>query len=431
MSDTEINPDLEIIDSFLSAALLSDLGDDNTRYAHVRSTVANLKSELEEDKSALLAFSLVAFKPDPSSDDPQIVRTYEAFKRHWKTIDNSYKQERPVTFLRALMLETIHQLNTSPEFAAIVYHANASAFPHQRFHQAEGKIIKRILTDAAEAAESFAMKLWEQGGQKERPHAIELEIDLPAVTVETAKLQDGFLAASGPHDAASQPPNHPAKNQYFPNSGQNWTWEFAPIAAVVVSDAIKASTKGAMAKFAQSASTALNEGINNIQNSVFSQTDGKSKQLELLWWSQSLYSSTLRQSYRDLSPIATTVVAPHELIDQIGAPVPESVVHFLGETVLSASGEAIAKLREPTSLSKWLKELTTAETQGVLKELNLTRAKSLDGTPSLLELVRATVHKQQIPKNALGKLGDAVVSPRQLAMWLYRDLLAERLAGES
>ncbi len=425
---------MRIIDQFLQANLLSTLGSDEQRYKHVAQAAEDVTARLAKAPAELITFSQVAFQPAPDSSDPAIVLVYDALKAHWKLIDNVYAQERPVTLLRAVMLEVVSRLCASDKrLAAIVYHANASAFAYRRYGHAEAAVVSSILADAGEAAEAFAAEAL-FGVSSENVPVIEVNIPEPSaksVAVDTAALQDGLFAAVGPHDTQGRPPKTTPANNHWPNAGSPWSHAYVPIAAPVIGKAISGSVQSGLMALATATSKAVTDSLSTVVEDVRRATRSMPRHLNILWWMQALYSPTLRRSYRDLDVVVAAVAMAHDLMDLDVVPCPESVVHILGEAVRDAVADQEQQHRAPATLANWLQLLGVGDAGKVLRSVVGEGPALASRAAPLLAVVRTVLHGHTPPRAMLGELLEAEVTPRELAMWLFRDLVAERLARSS
>ncbi len=426
MSEEPSFASLKIVDKFLEASLLTSIGEEENRYKFIGLTVADLVEFLTDDKQSLIQFALTAFLPNPADSEPQIKHVYEALKLHWKTFDNVFRQESPIALYRAIMLEVVARLAASDgSLASIIYHANAAVFGHLKYGVAESQIVHSILKDAGGAAEEFALDTWLSGGANEDRESI--KISLPStikVDIDSNTLVDGLLAATGPHNSQSIPPKFKPVNTHLTNSPYEWRDQFAPIAATVIENAITSANTSAITDFSAKLSKTLNTKLGAIEDNLRQRVATAPKQLELLWWMQALYSNSQHASYRDLTPVAAAVVAPFDLAQQITAPVPESLIHVLGETVLNATAASDV----PSTLKDWLKQLLTTSFDDSSFATSEPNEPLLPGAKSLLAVVRAAVHHNQSVKGELAHVASAKLTPRQFAMWLLRDLICEQLA---
>jgi hypothetical protein len=329
------------------------------------------------------------------------------------------------------MLEVVSRICASDnQLAAIVYHANASSFAYHRYGRAEVAIVSRILSDAGEAAEAFAVESFSSVSAKS---VFVTDVNLPgpseeSIVVDIATLQDGLVAAVGPHDAQGKAPKKTPANSNWPNTGHPWSYMYSPIAASVIGSAISGALHLSLTNFAVASSAAITTSLSAIATNASRAVRSTPRQLNILWWMQALYSPTLRRSYRDLDVAVATVAMAHDLMALDVVPCPEGVVHVLGEAVRDAVADHEQQRRAPTTLTNWLTLLAEGAAVNALRPIVGDGPPPASGTAPLLEVVRAVLRGHKPPQGMLGALSEEEASPRQLAMWLFRDLVAERLA---
>jgi GTPase-associated system helical domain len=221
MSEIRLSIELLIIDKYLKANLLENLGNDEKRYEYLASTVASLQEKLENSPHLIIQFSLVAFQPHPNSNEPEIISIYEALKQHWKLIDNVYSQDKPIKLLQAIMLETISRVcDSDGRFASIVYHASAGAFPHHKYSLQESPIVKQVITTAAVKAEKFAATHYPSSTVAKEKVDFTVMITAPKnIAVDRNYLQQKLMAATGPTNEQGQPLDPPANPYTQANHG--------------------------------------------------------------------------------------------------------------------------------------------------------------------------------------------------------------------
>ena len=436
MSETEIsNIELNIVNKYLKANLLGKLGNDEKRYEYLANAVAFLQEKLENSPDLIIQFSLVAFQPNPNSNEPEVILVYEALKQHWKLIDNVYLGDKPIKLLQAVMLETISRIcDSNGQFASIVYHASAGAFPHHKYSLQESNIIKQVLPPAAVKAEKFAATYYLSSTVAREKVDFTVRINAPeSIAVDRNYLQRGLMAAAGPTDELNQPipvTDQPC-NQYHPNSPPNWNKQFSDIASTRISQLIEQSIKTAIQELATDASNVISEQLLEVADYT-SNSEKSSAAIErkVLWWMQSLYSPKLRASYRDLIVPTAIIAMVYDLLEQIDTPVPESVVHILGEAILNALSEVLPKNRKAIKLSEWLESLQKPDVLTAIEPLAINSSSLEKHTQSLINVVRLGFDRQTPLPEMLGDLINVTLTPRQFGMWLFRDLIAEKLVEE-
>ena len=150
----------------------------------------------------------------------------------------------PKAILRAIVLDALlanAELDDATKSALALL--LASALPHLAVGK-EKEVWKAVLDDLLRAVERKAEGAWSV------PSRINIsafpEIDVPTSHFslkgkvdDKEALEKSMYAAAGPHDVQGQATGG---NQYWPNQGDPWSHEFAPLAASAISKAISAAT---------------------------------------------------------------------------------------------------------------------------------------------------------------------------------------------
>jgi GTPase-associated system helical domain len=433
MSQSELPTLLPIINEYLQARLLNTLGEDEDRYQYLGKTINSLSDKIQNDYSLLIPFSLVAFQAHPSTTEPEVILVYAVLKEYWKLIDIIYP-ELPIELIKPIMMETINRLCTHDErIASIVYHANTSAFPHYKYDRIKGSLVEQVLTAAAIKAERFATNDYISSTEiKEKPD-FDIEIATPEnIKVDRAALQQELMAASGPTDEQGIASKGKNVNPYHINNPQLWMRPFSSIASEIIALSIEGTIDEALSEFANEASTVISDKLKEI--SVYTNNAGESRlatESKILWWMQSLYSPKLRSSYRDLPLPATIITMAHDLFNLVSVPIPESVVYILGEAILNTIINFAAKDRKAVKLSEWLEKFKQSDVLRAIEPLKIHSSNLENHSQPLIVVVRAVLNGQIASKEMLGDLLNVTLTPRQLGMWLFRDLIAEKLVEET
>jgi GTPase-associated system helical domain len=430
MSQSELPNSLPIIDKYLKARLLNNLGEDEIHYGYLGETVNSLADKIQNNYSLLIPFSLVAFQAHPSTTEPEVTLVYTVLQEYWKLIDNKYI-DLPIVLIKAIMLETISRLCKSDgRIASIVYHASASAFPHYSYDRTEGQLVKQVLTTAAIKAEEFATNDYSSSAEIREKPDFDFEITTPEnIKVDRSTLENRLMAAVGQQDGNSialQAPSNPVQFIQVP-----YNKTFAEIASETIASSIESTIEEALSEFASDASTIISDKLQEI--AIYSNNSKKSNlelETKVLWWMQSLYSPKLRSSYRDLLLPVEIIAMSHDLFDLVTVPIPESVVYVLGEAILNAISTVPPKNYKAVKLKEWLENLSKPNVLDEIEPFKIISPTIEQRTQPLIVVVRAVLNGQTASKEMLGDLLDVALTPRQLGMWLFRDLIVEKLVEE-
>jgi len=153
--------------------------------------------------------------------------------------------------------------------------------------------------------------------------------------------------------------------------------------------------------------------------------------LNALWWSEALYSSSLRCSYRELVPTIATVAMAVDLLNEAAKPTPASVGYLLAEAVNRLPD---AGFTQKLSLQNLLATLDQARQQLSKDWLETLTAPPDTGRLSLRDaaLLVLTGKTQDVAEvlNRVGASGEFEMSLPQFAQALFRQEQAVQLAGE-
>ena len=148
--------------------------------------------------------------------------------------------------------------------------------------------------------------------------------------------------------------------------------------------------------------------------------------LDVLWWSESLYSPFLQVGYRDLSLPVAAAAAAVDLANIVPALAPASVSYVLGETVLRI-GRLLGDENTQT-VTSFLQAISDAKTDF---GDSFPRVPAIDARMPLVGLVgeaAAGCHiSPDVVRTRVGVDGSLTLRSAEFAMWIFRGLQAHRL----
>ena len=357
-----------LLDRFLEKGLLDLKGNDEW-YGHITSTAKSLSSYLQANPEQILPFVYAALSPDVDNKDPAIEKTLSFLKTEWKTYA-SVSMASPKVMLRAIILDT---LLANAESDGVTKSALslllASALPHLTVGKEE-EVWKAALDDLLRNVERKAEAAWSVPSRISIPAFPKL--DVPAIRVsvkggdvDEAALEAGMLAAVCPTDSQNQPTNG---NSHWSNQPQTWSYEFAPLAASAIVEAIStaAGVKTATVKpeaLAGALTAAIANHLESFVDQVASATHGIEMRSRLLWWKEALVSPSARVSYREIDPKAVPGLMAYDYQSVLPFLAPASVSAFLLETVRMLQPED-----ETAPLVEWLQALAALPNAEALRE---------------------------------------------------------------
>jgi hypothetical protein len=254
--------------------------------------------------------------------------------------------------------------------------------------------------------------------------------------VDQDRLAQYFVAAAGPEggDPGGITRNGNYSCTHYPN--QAWSQPFGEIAATgvatVVNQAlakIPAGLEGA--EQLQDALASYMGEVRAVIQRALAPAIANTLRTRLLWWKESRFSPSLRCDYGALDPLVRPLVMAADLHGQVPSHCPQSVDFFLVDAVrqvdYSANG---TQPEEGHVLEAYAEAIAQAEID--FAKL-LPKGKEQPGRISLLEYVRRATVDEQAPQGVRELLGIAEtdrIPTGEFAMWIFRDLQAQRLASQ-
>jgi len=344
--------------------------------------------------------------------------------------------DTPMGLLRAILLEACRLVASEGNNAAILWLTAADTLPLLRLGREEF-VVRGIAKEWAGCMEKEALDLSKElASISDDDEAAKIpqpaKLTVPKLgKMNREELLNRVSAAAGPNYRNNALPN---PNPRWPNQPEHWAWEFSDRMSVLLADKLDAliyevngslTTIGQQILAFQDTVATLFVEASNCQQHIERQTH-----LNALWWSEALYSPSLRKSYREIPPPLAATVMAVDILAEVAKPTPASVGYLLAEAVnrLPEAGferkftlaELFRALHENRGqLHKgWLQTLVPPPDQG---RLSLRDAAWLALTRQEQDL---TVLMQRI-----GASEDVAMSLPAFAHALFRQEQAVQLAG--
>lgn len=432
----------DLLTELLNAGLIENLNGDDQRFEKIEQAAKTVAQQFREQPPLLIRAVLAGLDADIAEDDSLIVQAEQALVTEWKAVRSVFP-DRPVNMLRAILLDACNQVAEEDNHAAILWLTAADTLPLLQLGREEA-VVRSMLETWARYAEEKALAGLALTADEAKQITVG-DLKLPKFTklespkVDRAALLQKVEGAAGPSNAQNTTLTNP--NPHWPNANHSWSYQFASRMQQLLADELDNLTS----KFSKSQSDAnqqvqtyltqltevVDEALNSQQHWVQKTQQAEQIRLNALWWSEALYSSSLRCSYRELAPAIATVVMAVDLLNEAAKPTPASVGYLLAEAVnrLPDAGftqklslqDLLATLdKERHQLSKdWLETLTTPPDTG---RLSLRDVALLVLTGKTQDVAAAL--------NRVGASGEFAVSLPQFAQALFRQEQAVQLAGE-
>lgn len=405
--------------------------DDDPTLEKVQTAADELAKKIRSGKIPATAATLVALDPQISPTEPLGDLVMVELRRHWKSVDQKHP-DRPMTLVRGILADALQQAGKDPSVAAVVTLTARSYWPYTALH-AELSVWEGVLQALGGRAEMAAAAAWEGTGK-------DALIEIPPFKfgsgralggkIDVSYLQKYLAAAAGP---ASDPPtgvtaNTGAVTPQGYGTQPAWADNFGRIAAAGVAGAVNEALQVTAKSIDLSAA---GDSLESFLRSLATQIDAAVRPIratalrtEVLLWRESLFSVSLRSGYRRLSPAVRTLAQACDLHALVPAHSPVAV-----ESLLEEAGRAVGD-DEPMTIPDFLAALV----QDFPAELASTvgKTKPHAGRGPLLALVREAVIEGSPPGSLGQRLGvdpNVPVPLYELALWMFRDLQADRLLG--
>lgn len=432
-----------MLQSFLDAGMLNMVEEDE-KLKHLQDTAQDLAAKPPKTRTDVINYTLVALDPEASPQEPVFGKVETALKKQWQTFRVKFP-DMPRQLLRAIIFEALRiRGEKDVATAAIIWWTGANYLPYANLGR-ETDVCRSFLMHMGDIAEKQATAEWTSSYEYTPPaiSPIEVNLNIRPPAIDKATLTKHLAAASGPNDATGSETG-PDPNPQWPNSPMPWAKKFAPRAATGISEVINnsyaalfnelsAAIKQAGDDLNQS-STAINIAVQNAINQVAQGAEVSERRSQLLWWRQTLYSPTLKQSYRAMDRATAVLLIGYDVYKQVTAYHPQSVEYLLREAVRNVITVSEAGADAGLSLFEFCRLLQTSErTAELRKELKAT-APDEPGRIPLLRFVKAMLAGEPLEAARLteriGVKSDTIVNFEDLAVWMFRDLQANHLATQ-
>lgn len=431
-----------LLDRFLRAGLLHEIGDDEQKFGFLQTAAKDLSGKLQKNRADLVRFTLTGLNPEVPTADSSLAEVEALLTKNWKTLRNKYS-DVPRQLLRAIILEAVGKQCENDTNAAAVWLTSSSVFPFLQFSPDEHALLEEFLVSLRDKTEEKAENLWRAETPKVT-HPSSDEFSLPAVEISTftssAKyLEEGLLKASSPADANGTALKD--ANPNYPNTGHPWAAEFAKrstktIAAVIdeISSKSAGELKKGLAQIQENYQQSVSALFDSLQNVVEDLSRGKAAETmrnDLLWWRQSLYSRQLKIGYREIEPPEAALAMAFDLHRLSAAFHPTTLEYLLHEAFSSVFGE---KGNKKISIADFAANTTKSKHSVVWRQSFAPLYKGWTGQLPLaallkrkLDSVAGTSAESGEQKQMLETLSEIEIEISDLAVWLFRDLQAHRL----
>ena len=346
---------VSILESFLSYGLIENIDGSDERYAKIEQATIVLAESFRAEPSLLVTAIVSGLNPEVSLLDKFITKAKECLQNEWKAYSTAYTDE-PVNLFRGMILDACARVSENDYNASIMWLSASDVLPLLSLGKEE-QLLNEFMTSLALQAESNCIqdnnlvKL-----QKEdviKLNEVQELTEFEAIEVDRTELFTLMGDAAGPTHLSKENTNVKGANpnpHWGHNTAHQWTGGFAERMSDAIADELELITteltkndnalNSNLVKYKQQLKegleTALNEQRLNTRRhltEILAAQTQEQTRLNVLWWSEALYSSSLNSSYREFSSEIAATLMPFDLIEEINVPVPASVSYMLSETV--------------------------------------------------------------------------------------------------
>jgi len=385
-----------------------------------------LVKKLQKQKNRISTFTLILLDTETPADLPEVLEVKEIIIKNWSTYANVSK-DTPMTFIRAVILEALQVVSRDKVLANLIWQTARNISRYSRMVIKEKQIISDFLTDLAKNVQSEAEQINKIAPEKT---LLDLKIEFEeagTLIIDKASFLKKMEAAAGPHNSESIA-GSTSPNPNWPNSGHQWSYDFAPRAATAIGDLVNISLKEqakAINKSQLQVATKINKVIQELYSKVLESNKTLTLRTNLIWWKESAYSHSTKCSYRDLEPVVLEVVMALDYLDIVPVFFPSSVDFFYLEVHSSLSEETVIASPLQEILEKVA--ILSEELKKIIPNNEITASRI-----GLLDFVRGLVHgvHKLADFNSLVGVNPATseLTPRDFSLWLFHDLQAEKIS---
>jgi len=399
-----------MIQEFLTNNLIQITEDENVE--KLLKASAALEKKLSKDKSKIPTFTLIALDPEIKVTDPNVQEVQQLIIENWKTFTSNCK-DTPLTYIRAVILETLEKLTSDINVANIVFLSSRNIKKHLNLKGKEKEIITQFLTELRNKIEITAAENWSIS-KESKIQELKFEIGkITGVSIGHEELKNHLKAASihsGLGDGGENP-------QYPSNNATTWPNFFSERAAIGIAEIIN------------KALNQQNSHLNEIQgkilvllNNLIKEDSQRNSSLhlrtDLLWWKESCYSKTLKNSYKNSQNGLLQLILALDYSSFVPFIYPQSADYFLKET----HAEIISVEDKKIKLSAIFKSIDSSKE--TLK-LYINEEPFEIERVFLIQFIKSYIYWEYLIKqlnDIVGISDDIELTLSEFTLWLFHDL---------
>jgi hypothetical protein len=416
-----------------------DLKGDDTKLEKLRSTAKDLSATLRKAPSRTACFTMVAADPNVAATDPTIEEAMASLRKQWVTVANAFVG-RPVSILRAILLDAIVQAARSDDAIAVAFVNTArNALAHAETSN-EAEIWREAVSEIETKVDARAEAEWATPDmitvdplQYTPPAQVSTVYEVP--TVNQNELKAKIYSALGPWGPNNPNPHH------FNNNTPVWAQEFANRMSLAIAEELDGMAdelapapvdlSGPLSTLAKAVTSHVDKALASFSGA----TAGLQRRTNLLWWKEALYSPSAHASYLDLPPFEASALMALDLHGQVPTYSPASVSAFLREAIRCLPVEKDDQGNGRRDVADLLHDARTTAFMLPFRTLAAQYAPEPVGRGPLLSLIGHPRGSGAIEATTLRTLGgldaSTKMTPSEWGTYLFRELQTARATSES
>lgn len=418
----------KLLQPLLQAGLL-DIGDSDERLVNIEKSIADLETKLKKEQSLLSAYTLVGLDPNINPDEPVLAEVEAIIATHWKALRAKFS-ETPIPIIRAVILHALYNIGINDaKIARIIYLIATNFYPYAKLGR-EKDVAETIISDLGKLAEKNAAEEWslEIDEPKLKLPTLKISgISLEEVSIDEEELKENLktAASNSPEGYNAYQHNAHWANHFSENAASGLSIAFNNAFSEISSSLSAESIEIPINKFF----TDFKKSLDQVLKSSFSSNQAVERRSKLLWWKETLYSSSLKDSYRSINETVQPVIMAYDLYQQLPDIVPVSVDYLLRDTLLLLNGKANDKIQ----FSEVLEDISKDANKNILKEY-FKDIEAVNKRISIIDFIRLLAYGKVEPsllKQYTGIKDNEQVSLTDISVMILHDLMAEDLTQQS
>lgn len=424
-----------ILQSFLDNHFIKT--DDPSHIDHLNKAATDVQKKLTKNKTKVIDYTLVALDPTVSDENSIICEVEAIIIKQWSTFKNSVinTNDKPIPYIQAVILQALSSLSKDINFAGIIWYTGCNALGYYKLASQE-RVLTHFLREIGNTVESTARTNWGILEQVEVKKLTLGTVNLPLVKtaqIDQDELEGHFKAAAvhsgwAPQAGGGENPQTQASNSF------QWPKFFSERAAKGLAEEINSalSAQGesldAISKNVQKSLdeylAELQPYLENVSSIILKGSQSLNKRSDLIWWKQALYSQKLDNSYRELSSVQAALTMAVDLADSIYPIYPKSVDYILQEALRDVLGDEVDTKLSFNELFKQFK----LQDDDLLSLPFISDASRTPLGSCISKIINGSLDDDNFSK--LTNIdNDAQITLSKLAVWLFHDLQALKLAN--